>query len=100
TGSSRRSPGTASPAFSQSRSSRLRASDALLALRRFATMGREPWRVLVPLLVIQLLAEIVFAFSVNHNGFVFYQGGDQIWYYTTGWLGRGGRIPEAVSFHA
>jgi len=52
--------------------------------------------VLVPLLVLQLLAEIVFALSVNHNGFVFYQGGDQIWYYTTGWLAGHGVIPKTL----
>jgi 4-amino-4-deoxy-L-arabinose transferase-like glycosyltransferase len=52
--------------------------------------------VLVPLLAVSWLAEIVFALSVNHNGFVFYQGGDQIWYYTTGWLTGHGLIPKTL----
>ncbi len=51
---------------------------------------------LVPLLAVQWLAAIAFAFSVHHNGFVFYQGGDQIWYYTTGWLTGHGVIPKTL----
>jgi hypothetical protein len=38
----------------------------------------------------------VFAFSVHHNGWIFYQGGDQIWYYTTGWLSGHGLIPKTL----
>jgi hypothetical protein len=56
----------------------------------------EPWLVLVPLLLVEWIAEIVFALSVRHNGFVFYQGGDQIWYYTTGWLVGHGLIPKTL----
>lgn len=79
----------------QTRSSAsLRAS---LDLRgsRVAKIG-EPWLVLVPLLLVQWLAEIVFSLSVHHNGFVYYQGGDQIWYYTTGWLAGHGVIPKTL----
>ena len=47
---------------------------------------REPWRLLVPLLVIHWLALVAFTTRVNHNGWLFYQGGDQIWFWTTGWL--------------
>src|SRR5256885_5674689 len=49
-------------------------------------LGREPWIVLAPLLVAQSLAVVALAFSVNHNGWLFYQGGDQTYYYTTSWL--------------
>jgi hypothetical protein len=56
----------------------------------------EPWRVLVPLLAVQWLAAVVFAISVHHNGWIFYQGGDQIWYYTTGWLAGHGLIPKTL----
>jgi hypothetical protein len=52
--------------------------------------------VLAPLLGLQWLAAIVFAFSVHHNGWIFYQGGDQIWYYTTGWLSGHGVIPKTL----
>ncbi len=51
---------------------------------------------LVPLLGAQWLAAIAFAVSVHHNGWVFYQGGDQIWYYTTGWLTGHGLIPKTL----
>ena len=47
---------------------------------------REPWRLLVPLLVVHWLALLVFTARVNHNGWLFYQGGDQIWFWTTSWL--------------
>jgi hypothetical protein len=52
--------------------------------------------VLVPLVVVGWLAEIVFSLSVHHNGFLYYQGGDQIWYYTTGWLTGHGDIPKTL----
>ena len=51
---------------------------------------------LVPLLVVEWIAEVVFASRVHHNGFVFYQGGDQIWYYTTGWLAGHGVVPKTL----
>jgi 4-amino-4-deoxy-L-arabinose transferase-like glycosyltransferase len=52
--------------------------------------------VLGSLLLVEWIAEIVFASRVHHNGFVFYQGGDQIWYYTTGWLTAHGVIPKTL----
>lgn len=51
---------------------------------------------LVPLLAAQWIAQIAFALSVHHNGFLYYQGGDQIWYYTTGWLAGHGFIPKTL----
>lgn len=47
---------------------------------------REPWCVLGPLLLAHWAALAVFAASVPHNGWLFYQGGDQIWYWTASWL--------------
>jgi hypothetical protein len=59
---------------------------------------REPWRLLVPLLVVHWLALIVYAIRVDHNGWLFYQGGDQIWYWTTSWLmGHGSITVPTVS---
>lgn len=57
---------------------------------------REPWRVLVPLLVFHWIALVVYTTKVNHNAWLFYQGGDQIWYWTTSWLiGHGWlNVPE------
>lgn len=53
----------------------------------------EPWRVLLPLLAVHWVALGLFTLSVRNNGWLFYQGGDQIWYYTTGWLLGDGWIP-------
>ena len=59
----------------------------------------EPWRVLVPLLVVEWVALAVFATSVRHNGWLYYQGGDQIWYWTSSWLlGHGLVAKTIVSF--
>jgi hypothetical protein len=55
---------------------------------------REPWRVLVPLLVVHWLAIVAFTARAHHNGWLFYQGGDQIWYWTTGWLLGHGSITQ------
>ena len=57
---------------------------------------REPWRLLVPLLVVHWLALVAFTTRVNHNGWLFYQGGDQIWFWTTSWLLGHGSITEPV----
>jgi hypothetical protein len=65
-------------------------------LRRVAARWPEPWVVLVPLLAAQWIAEIVFSLSVHHNGWLYYQGGDQIWYYTTAWLAGHGVIPKTL----
>ena len=60
---------------------------------------REPWRLLVPLLVVHWLALVVFTTRVNHNGWLFYQGGDQIWYWTTSWLLGHGSITVPIVSH-
>jgi dolichyl-phosphate-mannose-protein mannosyltransferase len=43
---------------------------------------RQPWSVLWPLLVVQWLALLALALSVHHNGWLYYQGGDETFYYT------------------
>jgi len=60
---------------------------------------REPWRVLLPLLAVHWVALVLFAGSVRNNGWLFYQGGDQIWYWTTGWLLGHGWIGEPLVSH-
>jgi hypothetical protein len=64
---------------------------AVLAWERIPL--REPWRVLGPLLAVHWLALAAFVRSVHHDGWLFYQGGDQIWYWTTSWLLAHGSIP-------
>ena len=52
----------------------------------------------MPLLVVHWLALVAFTTRVNHNGWLFYQGGDQIWFWTTSWLlGHGSITVPAVS---
>ena len=54
---------------------------------------------LVALVVVQWFAILVFALTVRHNGWLFYQGGDQIWLVTTGWLlGNGELGPPEVGY--
>ncbi len=44
----------------------------------------------------QILLTVVLFFSVEHNGWLTYQGGDQIWLLTSGWLLGQGTIPFAL----
>ena len=46
----------------------------------------RPRAVLGMLVAAQFLGTLVLALSVSHNGWVFFQGGDQIWNATQGWL--------------
>ena len=46
----------------------------------------QPRGVLGTLVAIQIAGTVVLAFSVAHNGWVYFQGGDQIWLATQGWL--------------
>lgn len=50
----------------------------------------RPAALLAPAIVIQWLAVAALALTVRHNGWLYYQGGDQLWYYTSGWLLRHG----------
>jgi Dolichyl-phosphate-mannose-protein mannosyltransferase len=53
----------------------------------------EPWVVLAPLVVVQWLALLAFVLTVRHNGWLFYQGGDETFYYTTSWMLSGWHLP-------
>lgn len=46
----------------------------------------RPRAVLGTLVAAQIVGTLVLALSVTHNGWVFFQGGDQIWNATQGWL--------------
>lgn len=68
--------------------------------RASATVHRlEPWVVLVPLVVVQWAAVAVFALTVERNGWLFYQGGDQTYYYTGAWMLANGEMPPAWVGH-
>ena len=70
------------------------------AAERLRTLARsEPWIVLAPLVVAQWVVLAVFAFTVQRNGWLFYQGGDQTWFYTSAWELAHGRIRRVRHGH-
>jgi hypothetical protein len=71
---------------------RLRAVRAPAWLGPFA---REPWAVLGPLLAVQWLALLALLLTVRHNSWLYYQGGDQTYYYTDAHLFSHWRLPTA-----
>lgn len=47
-----------------------------------------------PLVVAQWIAVLVFTTQTEHNGLLFYQGGDQTFFYTTAWALSEGHVPR------
>ena len=59
----------------------------------------RPREVLGALILGQIVGTIVLGLSVAHNGWVWFQGGDQIWMTTTGWLlGRLELPPTEIAY--
>lgn len=54
---------------------------------------------LVAIVAAQVAGTAALFFSVNHNGWLTYQGGDQIWLVTSGWLLGKGEIGYALTSH-
>jgi len=74
--------------------------------RTFAWLGRTADSVarhvavaLGAIIGFQILATVALFFSVNRNGWLTYQGGDQIWLVTSGWLLGKGMIGYALTGH-
>src|SRR5919201_4089749 len=66
----------------------------LLALeRRIARY--EPWAVLAPIVVLQWVLLVAFVLVVRRNGWLFYQGGDETFFYTDAWAIAHGHVPES-----
>jgi hypothetical protein len=53
-------------------------------------------RVLAGLVVLEWLAVLATARVVRHAGWIYYQGGDQLWYYTLGWLLGHGQLTQTL----
>jgi hypothetical protein len=70
---------------------RRRAGAAAGALAR-----ARPSRVLAVLIAVQWLSVVALARTVRHAGWIYYQGGDQLWYYTTGWLLAHGHLGDTL----
>jgi hypothetical protein len=54
--------------------------------RTLDSLLERPRTVLATLAAAQIAATLALAARVEHNGWVYFQGGDQIWFSTTGWL--------------
>ncbi len=52
----------------------------------------RPRYVLSALLVIEWLTILAVALTVKRNGWIYYQGGDQLWHYTASWLIGHGKL--------
>ena len=63
-------------------------------------VARQPWSALVPLIVVQWLAVLALALSVHHNGWLYYQGGDQSYYWTDAHLLSRWTLPVALVGYA
>jgi hypothetical protein len=65
-----------------------RAARARLLAGRAATWleAKPTSLVLAFAVVVEWLAVLGLALKVHHNGWIYYQGGDQLWYYSLGWL--------------
>jgi hypothetical protein len=69
------------------------------AARAVSTFTDRPLATIGGLAVAQWLAILAFGLTVRHNGWLFYQGGDQIWLVTTGWLlGQGELAPTYTGY--
>jgi hypothetical protein len=53
----------------------------------------QPVRFLAAAIAVQWLSTLALALAVRHNGWLYYQGGDQIWLYVSGWLLSHGTLP-------
>jgi hypothetical protein len=62
------------------------ASAARWSGRTVDRLLERPRVVVGTLIGVQIVATVVFALAVEHNGWVWFQGGDQIWLTTQGWL--------------
>ncbi len=54
----------------------------------------RPRYILAGLIVVEWLTTLGVALSVRHNGWLYYQGGDELWHYTTAWVMGQGRLPH------
>lgn len=65
-------------------------------LARLPLAGARTWHVLAALIVVQWAAVASLAATVRHNGWTWYQGGDQLWHYSSAWLLAHGVLPVTL----
>jgi hypothetical protein len=56
--------------------------------------GAKPLYVLTGFVAAEWLVTLAVALAVRHNGWLYYQGGDQLWHYVTAWVVGQGRLPH------
>lgn len=56
----------------------------------------RPRYVLAALIAVEWIVVFGIAQAAAHRGWIYYQGGDQLWYYTAGWLLAHGHFPVPV----
>lgn len=72
---------------------------ARLGARLTAYLVAHAGTALAGLVLVHWAAVAAFALTVRHNGWAYYQGGDQIWLSTTGWLlAHGDLAPTYVGY--
>ncbi|MGH3025726.1 MAG: glycosyltransferase family 39 protein, partial [Gaiellaceae bacterium] len=54
----------------------------------------RPRYIISGFIVLEWLTTLGVALTVRHNGWLYYQGGDQLWHYTTAWVMGQGRLPH------
>jgi hypothetical protein len=59
-------------------------------------MALRPAYVLGGLVLLQWLTLLGLIASIHHNGWLFYQGGDETFYYTAAWGVSGGHLPQTA----
>ena len=65
------------------------------AIRAFGEVERLPTRrVLLGFIGLQWVTVLATALVVRHAGWIYYQGGDQLWLYTSGWLLAHGHLTQ------
>jgi hypothetical protein len=53
-------------------------------------------RVLAAFIVVEWVLVLAAAVVIRHAGWIYYQGGDQLWYYTLGWLISHGQLSQTL----
>jgi hypothetical protein len=67
--------------------------DALRRALAFLDRAR-PLHVLAALIAVEWLITLGVALTVRHNGWLYYQGGDELWHYVTAWTIGQGHLPH------
>jgi hypothetical protein len=69
-----------------------RAWETVPRVRAWLETARSA-KLLVPAIAIQGLTTLALALTVRHNGWLYYQGGDQLWHWGSAWLLAHGQLP-------